>query len=104
MLAKANYAADKAAAYAEVFETSLPKQLGYLTAGLISVDGKRFAGDYAMAAVLDIAVRLEPTCLDTFPVLKTFYETVIATSAFDGIRDYNMYLQRPSSPITLYYW
>jgi hypothetical protein len=44
--------------------------------------------------VLDIAINLEPTLLDNFPKLKSFYTTLIATSAFDGIRDFGMYLKR----------
>lgn len=52
------------------------------------------AGAYTLTAILDIAVNLEPTLLDNFPKLKTFYQTLFATAAFDGIRDYGMYLKR----------
>ena len=104
LMAKANYVADKAAAYAETLahDGPLAKQFGYLEK-LHPGDGpffnnqpgaKRVAGAYAIAAVLDIAVHLEPTVLDPFPKLKLFYTTIIADSAFDGIRDWNMYLSR----------
>lgn len=100
-MAKANYAADKAAAYTETLAKDGPliKQFAYLE-NLHPGDGpyfnnqttKRVAGAYAIASMLDIAINLEPTILDTFPKLKLFYTTMIASSAFDGIRDFNMYL------------
>ena len=102
-MAKANYAADKAAAYSETLGKDGPliKQFAYLE-NLHPGDGpyfnnqttKRVAGAYAIASMLDIAINLEPTILDTFPKLKLFYTTMIASSAFDGIRDFNMYLSR----------
>ena len=49
---------------------------------------------YAIASVLDIAIHLEPTILDAFPKLKLFYTTMIASPAFDGIRDFKNYLSR----------
>lgn len=55
---------------------------------------KRLAGGICIAVVLDIAVRLEPTCLDESPKMKAFYEAMIALPCFDGIRDMNMYFSR----------
>jgi len=58
------------------------------------VADKRVTGGYALAAVLDMAVALEPTALDGFPKLKGFYDAMLASSAFDGIRDWGMYFSR----------
>jgi hypothetical protein len=55
---------------------------------------KRIAGGIAIAAILDIAVRLEPTLLDNYPKLKLFYETLINSEMFDGIRDLPMWCKR----------
>lgn len=53
-----------------------------------------FSGAYTLGAVFDILVHLEPSALDSFTKLKLFYTTIIATSAFDGIRDFGMYFKR----------
>lgn len=55
---------------------------------------KRCAGGYAIAATLDIVVALEPSALDNFPKLKAFYDAMISSPAFDGIRDLPMYFSR----------
>jgi hypothetical protein len=52
------------------------------------------SGAYALGAVFDIMINLESTSLDSYPKLKLFYTTIIATSAFDGIRDFGMYFKR----------
>jgi len=98
----ANYAADKAAAWAEVFEgegAKFGKVASYLEKLIPEgqtyfVPDKRVTGGYALAAVLDMAVTLEPTALDTFPKLQAFYQAMIASPAFDGIRDFGMYFSR----------
>jgi len=41
-----------------------------------------------------MAVTLEPTALDSFPKLQAFYQAMIASPAFDGIRDFGMYFSR----------
>lgn len=55
---------------------------------------KRVAGAYALTAVLDIYVSLEPSVLDNFPKLAMFYKAVLALPAFDGIRDLPAYFKR----------
>jgi hypothetical protein len=52
------------------------------------------AGDYCIATALDLIVNLEPTALDAFPKLKDFYGKLIASKAFDGLREMPMYLSR----------
>jgi hypothetical protein len=52
-----------------------------------SGEHKKLAGGLAIAAVLDIAVGACATCLDATPKLKRFYELVVATPAFDGLRE-----------------
>ena len=75
LLAKANFGGDKVKAYAALFASDGPfaKQMGYLER-IVSVEGKKFAGDYVIASILDIATILEPTCLDAFPNVKAFFE------------------------------
>ncbi len=55
---------------------------------------KRVAGAFALAAILDIFVGLEPTVLDATPKMKEFYTAMLALPAFDGIRDLNMYFKK----------
>ena len=54
----------------------------------------RLAGELALTAALDILMGLEPSCLDSTPRLKFFYEDVIASKAFDRIRDLPSYAKR----------
>lgn len=97
-LAKAQYSADKVAAFNGAFAADGPvqKQLGYLEK---LVNGPYFnstplAGDIAIAAVLDLLVHLEPTVLETHPKLKAFYDELINSKAFAGIKDLPMYFSR----------
>lgn len=55
---------------------------------------KRCAGGYAIAAALDMLVQLEGPVLEKFPKLKAFYDAMISSPAFDGIRDLPMYFSR----------
>lgn len=52
-------------------------------------------GAYAIACNLDILVNLEPTILANYPKLDLFYKTLYATSAFDGLRDFDNHFLRP---------
>ncbi len=56
---------------------------------------KRIAGGISLVAVLDIAKTLEPTLLDNHPKMKLFYETLMSSGIFDGIRDLPMWHKRP---------
>lgn len=95
LIVKANYSPDKAVAYTELFSTdgAFAKQLAFLER-ILQVEGKKFAGDYAIAALLDMAVTLEPTILDAFPNVKGFTASLLATPAFNGVKDLPMYFQR----------
>jgi len=104
-MAKANGNND---AMNEYFETSWKIQLTYLEKlipddSTFFVKDSRVAGGYAIGSIFDLALSLEPTALDSFPKLKTFYDELIKSSAFDGIRDWPMYLNR-GPPITVGYW
>ncbi len=55
---------------------------------------KRIAGGISIAAVLDIAKALEPSVLDNHPKMKLFYETLINSEIFDGIRDLPLWHKR----------
>ena len=57
-------------------------------------NAKRVAGAYAIACVLDILVHLEPSLLDGYPKLKSFYEAMLALPAFEGHKDLPMYFNR----------
>lgn len=102
MMGKANYSSDKAAAYTELFAANGPFATQCAFLDKLIPDGETFflpgpvrsTGGYAIAATLDLAVGLEPTILDATPKLKTFYQTMLASSAFDGIRDLPMYFSR----------
>ena len=74
ILADGHWEDDRLTAFKNIFSETLPRQLAYLEAGLITVEGKMLAGDYAIASVLDIAVLLEPTALDSFPGQLSGYE------------------------------
>eukprot|EP00596_Hydrurales_sp_CCMP1899_P007409 CAMPEP_0119040700 /NCGR_PEP_ID=MMETSP1177-20130426/10713_1 /TAXON_ID=2985 /ORGANISM="Ochromonas sp, Strain CCMP1899" /LENGTH=182 /DNA_ID=CAMNT_0007006011 /DNA_START=129 /DNA_END=677 /DNA_ORIENTATION=- len=102
MVNKANTSPDKTVGYANLYadDGPLQKQLGFLEK-MHNGDGpyfnnqeKQFAGAYTLGAVFDILVHLEPSALDSFPKMKLFYTTIIATSAFDGIKDFGMYFKR----------
>ena len=101
LINKANYSTEKGKAYDELFaaDGAFRKQVAFLEAligaGSTFTSGdKRGAGEYSLAAVLDIARTLEPTILDEAPKIKSFTETLVASSAFDGIRDLGMYFAR----------
>lgn len=104
MIAKAQYAEDKAKAYTELFapEGGMAKHLRYLENLLPGGDSpffkageKRLAGGIAIGAILDIVVTLEPTMLDATPKVKAFFEAMMATPAFgNGLRDVPMYFSR----------
>ena len=101
MMAKCQYAGDKAAAYNELFAPNgkFAQQMAFIEK-LHPGDGPffnskhRIAGGFAMAAILDMAIHLEPTCLDAFPKLKEFLPAMISSPAFNGIRDAPMYFSR----------
>ena len=87
---------------------------------------KPLAGSYAIACILDLIVALEPIALNGYPKLKSFYESMIVLPAFDRVKDFKMYFERPAPiqaltehapepvtesapelipvPPTLYYW
>lgn len=102
MIGKANYSADKATAFNELFAPNGPfaTQCAYLEK--LIPDGETFflpgpvrsTGGYAIAASLDVAIGVEPTILDSTPKLKMFVQTMLASSAFDGIRDLPYYFSR----------
>jgi glutathione S-transferase len=96
VLGKAQFSADKAAEYAEAFAIAVPKQLAYLErlAPQFSTGAKKLTGEYALVAAFDIITLLEPAALDNFPLLKSFFTEVFASSAFDGIRDLATFLRR----------
>ena len=101
MFNKANYASDKAAGWAEVFGEGghFPKicsQLEKLVpeGSVYFVPEKRVTGGYCIAAALNMGVSLEPACLDAFPKLKAFHDEMLASPAFDGIREWQMYFKR----------
>ena len=87
LIAKANGSSDKAAAYNELFAPNgkFAQQMAYVEK-LHPGDGPffnskhRIAGGFAMAASLDIATRLEPTCLNAFPKLKAFLPAMLVCS------------------------
>eukprot|EP00349_Pseudokeronopsis_sp_Brazil_P001448 CAMPEP_0202961636 /NCGR_PEP_ID=MMETSP1396-20130829/5711_1 /ASSEMBLY_ACC=CAM_ASM_000872 /TAXON_ID= /ORGANISM="Pseudokeronopsis sp., Strain Brazil" /LENGTH=197 /DNA_ID=CAMNT_0049681617 /DNA_START=93 /DNA_END=686 /DNA_ORIENTATION=- len=101
LLAKANNSEDKTVAFNELLSADgkMAQHFGYLEQ-LLPGDqpffrpDKRAAGGFAVAAVLDMVVHLEPTLLENFPKLKVFYAAMIGSSAFDGIRDLPMYFRR----------
>jgi hypothetical protein len=41
-----------------------------------------------------MGVLLEPTLLEGYPKLQAFYNKMIASPAFEGIKDYPMYFNR----------
>lgn len=118
ILVKANYASDKAAAFNDTFssEGSIKKQLNFLEKmipeGKFSFTAicecgnpcpcgsdctcghKRLAGEYAIASVIDVLVHLEPSILSETPKLKAFYDDMMASAAFSGIKDMPMYFTR----------
>ena len=55
---------------------------------------KRLSGGIAVAAVLDIALGVNPAALDATPKLKKFHNLVVGSSAFDGIRDLSAYFKK----------
>lgn len=102
MMGKANYSADKAQAYNDLFAPNGPFATHCSCLDKMIPDGETFflpgpvrsTGGYAIAATLDLAVALEPTILNATPKLKKFYDTMIASNAFDGIRDLPVYFSR----------
>lgn len=110
LLVKANSAAtsnDKIKAYVDLFDTSpdapISKQLRFLEKILSTRANpnsfffqtpKRIAGEFALAAVLDILVSLEPTVLQKTPSVEAFYKHMMAMECFNVIRDYPMYFKR----------
>ena len=67
------------------------------------IPSKRVAGGYAIASMLEIANCLDPSALESFPKLAAFYAEMVTSPAFEGIKDWPMYLNR-GSPITVAYW
>jgi len=101
MFNKANYAQDKAAGWAEVFGEGghFPKICSQLEklipeGSVYFVPEKRVTGGYCIAAALNMGVSLEPACLDAFPKLKAFHDEMLASPAFGGIREWQMYFKR----------
>ena len=54
----------------------------------------RLVGAIALAAVLDLANFVEPSCLLATPRLKAFHDILIESAAFEGIRDMHPYFKR----------
>jgi hypothetical protein len=53
--------------------------------------GKPLAGEFWLAAALDVGLDIEPTSLDATPKLKSFYEEMLSTyfaSVKDGLYPY----------------
>jgi hypothetical protein len=99
MMAKANYAPDKEAAYTALFAVDGPMRAQFAHLERLVLDNNSFtsrhlAGDYAIACGINLAVTLDSSVLDSFPKLRAFYEQIIATPAFDGVKDYQAYFQR----------
>ena len=98
ILFKANYSADKAAAFDKAFAEEFPAQLAYLE-NLLNSDfftSKVTTGSLAIFSALNLALDLEPTALDKFPKLKAFYDRVAALDAIKGYLAQNIpaYLKR----------
>lgn len=99
---KANYSVDRVKAFDELFQhgtdSPLFKQLHYLENLLVndknSFGSKLCAGDYCIAAVLNLGISLEPSLLSSYPKLSKFYDNLINSSAFDNVKDYGNYYAR----------
>jgi glutathione S-transferase len=102
LISDANAADDnRNAAFDALFtpEGAMTRQLTFLEAlipeGSIYFNPeRRLAGGLAVCGILDIIVYIQPTALANFPKLSNFYNHVIATPAFDGIRDLPHYYRR----------
>eukprot|EP00048_Salpingoeca_helianthica_P014648 m.222784 g.222784 ORF g.222784 m.222784 type:complete len:197 (-) comp16101_c0_seq1:112-702(-) len=86
LTAKANYAPDKAAAYAKLFAEDVPRHLAFLEKLLhgTTFTGKVLLGDLAVFAILNTLVDLEPTALDKTPKVKAFYDHVLAIPSINA--------------------
>jgi glutathione S-transferase len=100
-LAAAHYSADKPAAFTKLFAAygkfaahmaCLEKMIG--DAPFSDSTGKMLAGSFYLACVFDVATTLEPTCLDAFPTMKSFSETMMALPAFECGKGMGMYVSR----------
>ncbi len=92
-VAKAHYSPDKAAAYATLFETEIPKHFGFLEALLPNENGfasKTTAGDIAVFSIVNLVLDLEPTATDNFPKLKAFYAGLSQNAGIKGYLDQNI--------------
>jgi glutathione S-transferase len=52
------------------------------------------SGDLAAALSFDILLSLQPDCLDAYPALKQFAQTVLALPCFDTYKTFEMYFAR----------
>ena len=98
MVHKAYNSPDRVSAFNELFakDSKLASQLLCLEK---LVQGVSFcvppqAGDYCIAAALDIIVHLEPTALSSYPKLSAFYKTMLESAAFATVKDYPMFFNR----------
>jgi len=98
VVAKAQYSPDKVDAYKTLFaeDGAIHKHLDFLEKLLTgdNFNSKALAGDYAIAAILDILVHLEAHVLDNFAKLHAFYQRHINGPAFAGVKDLPMYFKR----------
>ena len=91
---------DKNECFNEYFDGPWKKQMAFLEK--LIPDGqkyfvpgdKRVAGGYGIACALDIALHVQPDCIDAFPKLKAFYQDVVASDAFAGVIDTPNYITR----------
>ena len=88
-LSGANYAPDKAAAFKALFEGKIPKSLAGLEATFVGdgpwIGSSPTAGDYAVAAMLDIIEGLEPGLVAKYSKLAALYSKVFA---MDAVQEY----------------
>jgi len=54
---------------------------------------KRLAGGVYLAAILDIFVNIRADCLDSAPKMKHFYQLMIESEIFEGIKDIPAYFK-----------
>lgn len=67
----------------------------FKTWGTDFISSKLSSADYNLFALLDDLMILSPTCLDTFPTLKAYYDRMASRSALRTYRDSEMFKNLP---------
>jgi len=91
---------DKNTCFDEYFAGPWKVQMGCLEK--LIPDGEKYfipgatrcAGGYGIACACEIALSLQPDCLDAFPKVKAFAEEMIASPAMEGLKDWSNYITR----------